>query len=548
MAAGKLYYGDNLEVLRRDIADESVDLVYLDPPFNSARNYNVIFRANDVHADASAQIEAFGDTWHWTPETAAQFDALVDGGLPLAVADTLSALRLVLGQNDGAAYLVNMAPRLVELHRVLRDTGSIWLHCDPTMSHYLRVLLDSIFGAANFRNEVIWQRTLAKSYQTRRLPSNHDVILSYTKGKNATWNSEAAFIPYARALPPATDKRYSLIDDDGRRYTLDSLIGPDDPRPNLTYEFLGITRRWRWSRDRMQAAYGAGLVVQTAPGKVPRFKRYLDEQRGLPLGDVWTDIPPINSQAAERLGYPTQKPLALLERIIKLSSNPGDVVLDPFAGCGTSIDAAQKLGRAWVGIDVTYIAIDLIEKRLDGRYGTGFKAQYEVAGIPRDLAGAQALFRRDPFDFERWAVSRLDAAPNDRSSQRGDKGVDGVARFPLGVGASSARKSGEIIVSVKGGKSLGPAMVRDLAGAIAARGAQLGVLITLHQPTKGMVDAANSAGYWAHPSNGQIYPLLQLCAVADLLEGRLPNLPPRILPYLKAQRLTEPTPQPTLLP
>ena len=357
-----LYYGDNLVVLRESIATGSVDLIYLDPPFNSNSNYNVLFKS-PAGEESPSQIEAFEDTWHWGKEAEDAFDGVMRSG-STNVADMLRAVRAFLGDNDMMAYLTMMAIRLLELHRVLKATGSLYLHCDPTASHYLKILLDAIFGATNYRNEVIWQRVTGKSLMKVRLPKNHDVILSYQKQEGAYWNLDAAFQGYDEAnLADKTSQKYSHRDADGRRYQLDNLINPNSDRPNLTYEFLGVTRVWRWTRERMEAAYAQGLVIQPSPGSVPRMKRYLDEQRGLALGDVWTDIPPLNSQAQERLGYPTQKPLALLERIIALTTSPGDVVLDPFCGCGTAVHAAQKLGRNWIGIDITHLAISLVERR-----------------------------------------------------------------------------------------------------------------------------------------------------------------------------------------
>ena len=530
----RLFYGDNLDVLRK-LPSESVDLVYLDPPFNSARNYNVIFaRHGNTAEGAAAQIQAFEDTWTWNPETEAEYAEYVSGGLPSKVAEALTAFHTLLGENDALAYLVNMAPRLVELHRLMKPTGSLWLHCDPTMSHYLKVLLDSIFDARNFRSEVIWQRSTGKSLQSTRLPTNHDVILFYGRSERTKWDADQMFVPYdENNLDERTSSKYSRRDPDGRLYRLDSLINPSNDRPNLTYEFLGVTRVWRWTRERMQKAYEDGIVVQTAPGRVPQMKRYLDEQRGRAISDVWTDIPPINSRAAERLGYPTQKPLALLERILILASDPGDVVLDPFCGCGTTVDAAQKLGRQWVGIDITYIAIDLIVKRLVHTYGPEVMDGTDVSGIPRDAAGAQALFDRNPFDFERWAVSQINAQPNEK--QVGDKGIDGVARFTLD---GSVKNLGRVLVSVKGGKQLNPAMVRDLRGTVERQKAELGVLITMQEPTRGMIDEVNHSGSWTHPSNGQSYPRLQIITAGELLSGKRPNLPPVFLPYVAAQRAT----------
>ena len=540
MAENHLYYGDNLEVLAK-LPSQSVDLVYLDPPFNSARNYNVIFaRSGDVPSDAGAQIQAFEDTWTWTQATEQEFMEYTNGGLPPRVAEALSAFRVLLGENDALAYLVNMAPRLVQLRRILKDTGSLWLHCDPVMSHYLKTLLDAIFDARRFRNEVIWQRTTGKSLMSTRLPSNHDVILSYVAGDDPVWNQDEAFVPYVEgALDEKTAGKYRHNDGDGRVYRLDNLINPSRDRPNLTYEFMGVTRVWRWTRERMQAAADAGLIYQAKEGNVPQFKRYLDEQRGRPLGDVWIDIPPLNSQAQERLGYPTQKPLALLERILKLASNEGDVVLDPFAGCGTTIDAAQKLGRQWVGIDITYIAIDLIEKRFLHTFGKDIVGTYTVTGIPRDAAGAQALFDRNPFDFERWAVSQVNAQPNQK--QVGDRGIDGVARFPI-----DNKTSGQIIVSVKGGKTINPAMARDLQGTLEQHKAEMGVLITQATPTGGILDVVNHSGTYTHPANGQQFPRLQVITTAELMAGKRPLMPPTFLPYIQASRAAGPNSSATL--
>ncbi|CAL8900762.1 Restriction endonuclease subunit M [Kocuria varians] len=530
----RLFYGDNLPVLREHVADESVDLVYLDPPFNSNRSYSVIF-GKKVSDDANAQIQAFDDTWHWTAETDRLYrDILVWTNTD--VGDAMEAFRKLLGESDAMAYLVMMAPRLYELRRALKATGSLVLHCDPTMSHYLKVLLDAIFGAKNLRNELIWQRTGSKALQSQRLPNNHDVLLLYGKSGQTKWNKSAAYVPYdINDLPPKTVAKYSHIEPGtGRRYRLSDLTNPNHDRPNLTYEFLGVTKVWRWTRERMQKAYEDGVVIQTAPGRIPQMKRYLDDSAGLPLHDVWTDIPPLNSQAAERLGYPTQKPLALLERLIKLMTDEGDVVLDPFCGCGTTVDAAQKLDRKWIGIDITYISVDLIIKRLMATHGQSVMDGVDVDGIPYDIQSAQSLFDRSPFDFERWAVSMLHAQPNEK--QVGDKGIDGVRRFML-----DGSHIGKVLISVKGGKNVQPTFVRDLAGTVAqARDAQLGVLITLNdQLTRGSQQVIDTAGFWTHPANGQDFPVLQHISVRELLAGKRPNLPAALAPYISAQRGVE---------
>ena len=325
------------------------------------------------------------------------------------------------------AYLAMMSVRLIELHRVLKDTGSIYLHCDPTASHYIKLILDGIFGASEFENEIIWRRGTPRGHAFTRYASSHDVIFYYAKGEVATWNAESAVVKYdLEDLDVKTDEKYSLRDTDGRRYQLTSLLNPNPNRPNLSYEFLGVRRVWRWTRARMEEAYAAGLVVQPRPGGVPRFKRYLDEQKGKPIGDIWDDIHPINSQAQERLGYPTQKPLALMERIISASSNEGDLVLDPFCGCGTTVHAAQKLKLQWIGIDVTHLAIALIERRLKESFpGTAF----EVHGVPKDVAGARDPALRDKHEFQKWITATIEAQPYKEGKKGMARGIDGYLHF-----------------------------------------------------------------------------------------------------------------------
>ena len=529
----KLYYGDNLEVLREHIADESVDLVYLDPPFNSNRSFNVIFskHAGEDHDDAAAQIQAFDDTWHWTTVTDQQYQRYaLAGELPARVADALTAFRTLVGENDAMAYLVNMAPRLVELHRVLKPTGSLYLHCDPTMSHYLKVLLDAIFEPEQFQDEICWQRAGAKN-DSVRYGRCHDVILFYTAGKKFTWNPQ--YTPFDQA---SIKKNYTHTEaETGRRYRRGDLTAAK-PGGDVDFEWHGVRpyngRHWAYSKEKLDQMYADGRIEFRNTG-MPVYKRYLDEQPGVPLQDVWTDIR-LTSADKERLGYPTQKPRALLERIISASSNKGDVVLDPFCGCGTTIDAAQRLGREWVGIDITFIAVDLIEKRLRHTYGDSVAGTYEVDGIPRDMAAAKSLFYRSPFDFERWAVSRINAQPNEK--QVGDKGVDGVARFYL-----DKKTNGRILVSVKGGKTVGPQYVRDLIGTVETQKAQMGVLITMTEPTQGVLDAVNHGGVYTWPVNGQVYPRIQVITVGDLLHGGRPNMPPPMLPYIQAVRAEQPT-------
>ncbi len=512
----QLYYGDNLDVLRLHVPDESVDLVYLDPPFNSNANYNVLFAERDG-TQAAAQIKAFEDTWRWDEESALAYADVVEAGG--RVSQAMQAFRTFLGESDMLAYLAMMAPRLVELRRVLKSAGTIYLHCDPTASHYLKLLMDAVFDPRRFRNEIIWQRTIAKSLMTRQLPTNHDVILSFQRDDKPTWNADALFTAYdPENLDEKTSGKYRHVDPDGRIYRLDSLINPNHNRPNLTYEFLGVTRVWRWTNERMRRAYDSGVVVQTGPGRVPQLKRYLDEQRGRPLGDVWTDIPPINSRAQERLGYPTQKPEALMDRLIGMSSNEGDVILDPFCGCGTTIASAQRLNRRWIGIDITNLAITLIRHRLRDTYSDDIEQTYEVIGEPVSVPDAEALAASDPYQFQWWALGLVGARPAE-GKKGADQGIDGRIYFHDGDTA----KTKQIVISVKAGKLHAP-YVRDLRGVVEREQAALGVLLTLNAPTQPMRTEAASAGFYASPW-GQ-HPRVQILTVGELLAGKKLDAPP----------------------
>lgn len=388
-ATNHLYYGDNLEILREHVASESVDLVYLDPPFNSSATYNVLFRSPSG-AQSQAQIEAFEDTWHWNESAERAFDEVIGSG-STNTAELLRAMRAFLKENDLMAYLAMMAVRLLELHRVLKPTGSIYLHCDPTASHYLKLLMDSIFGPENFRNEIVWERSGAKN-DPKRFGRSHDILFFYSVGSVFTWNTQfTAFQDYSIA------KNYTAVDADGRRFRLSDLTA-NKPGGDTDYEWKGMRpykgRHWAFSRENMEKFEAEGRIVYRRTG-MPVYKRYLDEMPGVPLHDVWTDIR-LSSSDKERLGYPTQKPIELLERVLNASTNPGDVVLDPFCGCGTTVHAAQKLGRPWIGIDITHLAISLIEKRL----GDAFPGiVYDLHGTPKDHEGAKALAELDKYQF-----------------------------------------------------------------------------------------------------------------------------------------------------
>lgn len=516
MADNELYFGDNIDVLPQHIEDESVDLVYLDPPFKSDQDYNVLFEQKDGTA-AEAQIEAFEDTWQWDVTAARAFEDVVEEGG--AVADCLVGLRKVLGESDMLAYLSMMAPRLKELRRVLKDSGSIFLHCDSTASHYLKALMDGVFGAENFRNEIVWERSTPKGLMSKKLPTNHDIILAYSKTEDVGWNEDAMYKPYdPDNLPESVDEKYSREDEDGRRYQLTSLLNPNKDRPNLEYEFLGVTRVWRWTEERMRKAYEEGRVVQTAPGNVPRQKRYLEEQKGMPIGDVWTDISPINARAEERLHYPTQKPVELLERIIELCTDEGDVVLDPFCGCGTTIAASQKLDRKWIGIDITHLAINLIKHRLQDMFSPEVSNEYEVTGEPTTVAAAEKLAENDRYQFEFWALGLVGARPKEEN-RGADQGVDGRLYFH----DDNSGETKQIVISVKSGRTE-PTHVRDLRGVMEQEEAEIGVFITLQEPTQNMIEVATSAGFYESPWGK--HPRVQIITVEELLNGEEIDYPP----------------------
>ena len=369
-----IWTGDNLDILR-GMNSESVDLIYLDPPFNSNRNYS-------APVGSAAAGAAFKDTWTLSDLDVAWMGLIADEHP--AIYKTLEAAGLTHGKSM-QSYLCMMAVRLLEMRRVLKDTGSVYLHCDPTASHYLKLIMDAVFGASNFRSEISWKRTSAHSdgRQGRRQHGRvRDAILFYTNSGDWTWNS--IYTPYDQEY---IDKSYRHTEPEtGRRYQLGDLTGRGGAaKGNPEYEVMGVTRFWAFSKERMQEMIEAGRVVQTRPGAVPRQKRYLDEMPGVPLQDSWADIGPISSQAKERIGYPTQKPLALLERIIQASSNEGDMVLDPFCGCATACVAAENLGRKWVGIDLSPKAIELVNVRLKAAMGDLFHDRLVMArtDIPR---------------------------------------------------------------------------------------------------------------------------------------------------------------------
>jgi DNA modification methylase len=530
MMTNKLYYGDNLDILREFIPDESIDLVYLDPPFNSNATYNVLFKAPGGEQSQS-QIEAFDDTWHWGERAERAFDEVMTSGNTDA-AEMLRAMRGFLKENDMMAYLAMMAVRLIQLHRVLKPTGSLYLHCDPTASHYLKILLDAVFGKENYLNEIIWRRTSSHSSAKRWGPV-HDTLFFYAKGQPNLWNP--TFEEYDQHY---VDQFYRFEDEDGR-FRVGDLTGAgrrtgDSGKPWRGIDPTEVGRHWavptavvkrlgfNGDFDRLDVPSKLdrldelGLIYWPPKGRVPQFKRYLEVDRGSHIQDVISDIKPISSQAQERLGYPTQKPLALLERILTASSNEGDVVLDPFCGCGTTVHAAQKMGRRWIGIDITHLAIGLIKRRLIDAFP---QAQFEILGVPKDADGAAALAESDKHQFQLWACSVVEAQPFKGGRKGADGGVDGYIYFK-----PDGKTTEKAIISVKGGKNVGVTMIRDLIAIIERERAKVGILLSLTEPTREMKKEAAAAGLYKTEMLGD-FPRIQVLTIDDLFLGERPRLP-----------------------
>lgn len=454
-----LYYGDNLEILRKYIPDNSIDLIYLDPPFNSNATYNVLFK-EPTGEPSQAQITAFEDTWHWTQETARTFQEIVDTA-PANVVEMMTAFRRFIHENDMMAYLTMMCIRLIELRRVLKDTGAIYLHCDPTAGHYLKMLMDAIFGVQNFKNELIWHYRTG-NLSRKQFQRKHDTIYFYSKSD--TWNFN--------------------IQEFKEYYT--SIYGP------------GFKPSFKGRRS----------------GK----DEYGDYRISL-VDDVW-DLSAVFTLSKEHLPYPTQKPLALLERIINASSSEGDLVLDPFCGCGTALVAAQKLSRKWIGIDITYLAINVMKWRLNKMF-SGIK--YKVIGEPVDLAGAKELAKQNKYQFQWWALSLIGARPYGDRKKGADTGIDGYCYF-----MNEKDKVKKAIVSVKGG-DVSVSQIRDLVGVVDREKAEMGIFITLESPTRPMETEAVSQGFYRSPL-GKDYPKIQILTIEELLSGKKLDIPPWVSP------------------
>ncbi len=483
-----LYYGDNLDILNRYVPDESVDLIYLDPPFNSKRDYNATFTESSGE-ESTAQVKAFKDTWYWDLEGATNYEqTLAIGG---QLAETMRAFRVMLGTTGYMAYLAMMATRLWELKRVLKPTGSIYLHCDPTMGHYLKILLDAVFGRENFRNEIVWKRTTASSSKARakRFASDHDTIFFYVKSETSY-----KFVQQYKPYPDKeVAKRFKKSDEHGR------------------YKDAELAT---YSPEKLEQLKKENKLIVTPGGKY-RYKIYLEDIKGVLIDDVWEDVPPINSQAAERLGYPTQKPESLLERILQASSNAGDVVLDPFCGCGTAVAVAQRLGRKWIGVDITHLAVNLIRYRLHNTFGEDFKHEYKTVGEPTTLDGAIALAEENKYQFQFWALGLVGARPAVSDEKKGaDKGIDGRLYFHDELKGDTK----QIVLSVKSGK-LKADDVRSIGYVREREHAAIGVLITLYEPTRQMLADAAASGFYNDPS-GARFQQVQIISIEELMQGK----------------------------
>jgi site-specific DNA-methyltransferase (adenine-specific) len=515
MPTNKLFFGDNLTILREHVTDESVDLVYLDPPFNSNATYNVLF-AEHTGEKSSAQITAFDDTWHWGDEAELTYHETVKAGGKLA--ELMQTLRAFLGTSDMMAYLTMMAPRLAELHRVLKKTGSLYLHCDSTACHYLKMLLDAVFEPINYKNQIIWKRTSGHS-DAERYGRIHDVILFYTKSDKYTWNE--LFQPYDKDY---VEQYYRYEDKDGRRFMSGDASAAGLSGGGYDYEWKGVRRIWRVPPDTMKRLDAENRIYYTRNG-IARIKRYLDESPGMPLQDLWADVEAIRSWHTEKLGYPTQKPEALLERIIKSSSNEGDLVLDPFCGCGTTIAAAEGLKRRWIGIDLTHLAITLMRHRLVNSYKDDL-TPFEIEGVPTDVEGAKALATESRYKFEWWAVGLVDALPAHDKKKGADSGIDGLIYFF----DDESGKAKKIVIQVKSGH-VTRNQIGDLNHVREREKAEIAIFITLEEPTKPMLKEAAGAGFY-EPTHypGEKYPRVQILTVKELLEEGKKPLYPRVAP------------------
>ena len=541
-----LVRGDNLEEMRK-FPDDCIDLIATDPPFNSKRDYFVPYRDEHGQEPDTLIRAAFTDPWTWgeAAEDAYQHLLVEEGG---QIGDTVQGLRQFLNETPMMAYLVMMAIRIVEMHRILKSTGSLYLHCDSASSHYLKIVLDAIFGASNFRNEIVWKRTSVYNdgFSTGRVNDInlscfrrvHDIILFYSKNPQPLWN------PIYTEHDPEYVKEFYRHEDERGPYRFDNLIGHgirqgESGQPWQGVDPTGVGRCWSvpnkdtWPegvqppenyenlsvQEKLDALDANGLIYWPPNGNIPRFKRYLSMSKGRRVHDVIADINPLSGQSKERTGYPTQKPIELYKRIVAASSNEGDLVLDPFCGCGTTLMASEELNRHWIGIDLTYLATGTVRLQIE-RLFPQLRNEITITGTPENAEQALELARTNPHGFEEWCATHvLHFRPDARRDGVG--GIDGTFKFPLGR-VQGRQTYGRAVAQVKGGNYT-LEHIRDFRTAM--QGADLGVFVVTSPPSQGMETEASRTGTYNHPSYEFSCPKLQIYQIQDYFRNILPNLP-----------------------
>jgi len=506
------------------VEPNSIDLVYLDPPFNSKAIFNVLYETPQ-NLKETAQRTAFRDTWSWGEEAQAAYMRIQGHGGRLAA--LVEGLKLTWEKKAITAYMVTMADRLALLHRALKPTGSLYLHCDTTASHYLKLVLDAIFGLDSFRNEIVWQRTSSHN-SAKRYGRIHDAILFYTKSKQFTWNPQ-----YTKYSPEQLGRLKK--DADGRQYKAENLTAERRDSDSGKFEWRGSkpgpTRGWAYEKEQLEEWWAQGRILKKRDGtpRLDGLKVYFEDMPGKPLQDVWTDLPRVPNVSAERLGFPTQKPVDVLSRIISASSNVGDLVLDPFCGCGTTVEAAEKLKRKWIGVDVSYYSIRLIEKRVHVKFGKSY--QVPIEGIPADFATAEALAIRDPYGFQQWIVGELGCQLWNDGKKGADRGIDGEMRFYGGP-----NKIGRLLVQVKGGGKVTPTQIREFRTVLKDNKADMGIFFCRADETAEMKRDAVTEGFYRLGST-QV-PRLQIVTLTEWFAGQRPAMPTPIEFRVQGDRMT----------
>ncbi len=577
-SANQLFYGDNLEVLRKKIQDDSIDLCYIDPPFNSKRDYNQIY--NNIGGEDRAQAQAFSDTWRWDDLARAGYTEIMAndaGRFQPRLVELIKGLQRVLGDGSLLAYLVSMSQRITEIHRVLKPTGSFYLHCDPTASHYLKLVVDAVFGG-NFQSEVIWRRTGSHNKAQRWAPI-HDVILFYTKSDDAKWNRPRQ--PYMQGhvkehFKPDGQGGYrtnyfgNVLTGSGIRHGESgrpwrgfnpTAKGRHWAIPGAIWDEVGIDPAGLGQHEKLDLLYEQGFITITPGEAWPMYEMQVRSDSGPATSDIWSfqpytngtvfatkrgideDVRWLSTRDQERLGYPTQKPEGLLERIVKASTDEGDTVLDAYCGCGTTVAVAQKLRRRWIGIDITYQSIAVVLKRLEDSFGKPFADSVKLDGIPRDMASAEALAHKKDDrlrkEFEKWAVlcyTNNRAVINEKKGA--DAGIDARAFFQTG-----AKDNARIIFQVKSG-GVKRADVAALRGDMEREKAALAVLITLQAPSAPMTKEAKSAGQYKHELMGRSYDRIKIVTVKEIVEsGARLDIPMSLEVLAAAQRAAAADPE-----